>query len=62
MRASRKDHEQDANEERWVTVGGALGWQAGGALHEDATSRMFTYTRAEAEIVIAATAALLRLV
>ncbi|MEU9396827.1 hypothetical protein AB0D86_43400 [Streptomyces sp. NPDC048324] len=48
-------------EERWAWIRAALEDQASGALHKDAVTKTFTYSRAEAETMIAMAAALLRL-
>ncbi|KOV35774.1 hypothetical protein ADK60_08730 [Streptomyces sp. XY431] len=58
----RKDKEQRTQDERWAWIRSALADQASGALHKDATTKTFTYTRAEAEVLVAMTTALLRLV
>ncbi|MEV6115971.1 hypothetical protein AB0L59_26575 [Streptomyces sp. NPDC052109] len=47
-------------EERWAWIRAALEDQASGALHKDAVTKTFNYSRAEAETMIVA-AALLRL-
>ncbi|MEU6987312.1 hypothetical protein ABZ946_28420 [Streptomyces sp. NPDC046324] len=60
--SSKKQPDQLTKEERWAATGKALERQASGALHKDAVTKTFTYTREEAETMIAATAALLRLV
>ncbi|MFE5940547.1 hypothetical protein ACFQ69_34930 [Streptomyces sp. NPDC056470] len=60
--SSKKLLEQYTKEERWAATGKALERQASGALHKDAVTKTFTYTREEAETMIAATAALLRLI
>ncbi|MFE9469401.1 hypothetical protein ACFYNW_38505 [Streptomyces virginiae] len=60
--SSKKQLEQYTKEERWAAVGKALERQASGALHKDAITKTFTYTREEVETMIAATAALLRLI
>ncbi|MFH9355366.1 hypothetical protein [Kitasatospora sp. NPDC017646] len=48
-------------DERWALVRSALEDQASGAMHTDPSTKDHTYTHAEAEVLIAATAALLRL-
>ncbi|MFB8242867.1 hypothetical protein ACFC58_40665 [Kitasatospora purpeofusca] len=57
----KKDKGQITAEERWALVRAALEDQASGAMHTDPGTRDHTYSRAEAEVLIAATAALLRL-
>lgn len=46
--------------ERWAWIRAALEDQASGALHKDAVTKPFTYSRTEAEALIAMAAALLR--
>ncbi|MFK3734657.1 hypothetical protein ACI2LJ_30825 [Streptomyces sp. NPDC088090] len=58
----KKLPDQLTKEERWAATAKALERQASGALHKDALTKTFTYTREEAETMIAATAALLRLI
>jgi len=48
-------------EERWSKIRSALEHQAGGALHNHLGTKDHTYTRTEAEVLLAQTAALLRL-
>ncbi|WP_329449231.1 hypothetical protein OG906_41320 (plasmid) [Streptomyces sp. NBC_01426] len=60
--SSKKQFEQYTKEERWAATCKALERQASGALHKDVVTKEFTYTREEAETMIAATAALLRLI
>ncbi|MEV0537588.1 hypothetical protein [Kitasatospora sp. NPDC050463] len=57
----KKDKGQITADERWALVRSALEDQASGAMHTDPGTKDHTYTRAEAEVLIAATAALLRL-
>ncbi|MFJ7078461.1 hypothetical protein [Streptomyces sp. NPDC098781] len=47
--------------ERWAWIRSALEDQASGALHKDAVTREFKYSRTDAETMITAAAALLRL-
>jgi len=46
--------------ERWWRIQDALYGQTSGAMHDDAVTRDFNYSRAEAETLLAMTAALLR--
>ncbi|MFF8535337.1 hypothetical protein ACF07B_25905 [Streptomyces sp. NPDC015532] len=57
----KKDQDQQTADERWARIRADLEHQASGALHTDAGTRHHTYSRGEAETLIAATAALLRL-
>ncbi|MFE6872428.1 hypothetical protein ACFVFS_38525 [Kitasatospora sp. NPDC057692] len=57
-----KSKEQRTQDERWAWIRSALADQASGALHKDTVTKTFTYTRAEAEVLIAMATALLRLV
>ncbi|WP_329266533.1 hypothetical protein [Streptomyces sp. NBC_01451] len=57
-----KDRKQRAQDERWAIIRSAIDDQASGAVHADAVTKTFTYTREQAETLIAMTAALLRLV
>ncbi|WP_042428096.1 hypothetical protein [Streptacidiphilus anmyonensis] len=57
----KKDLDQQTAEERWSKIRSALEHQAGGALHNDLGTKDHTYSRNEAEVLIAQTAALLRL-
>ena len=57
-----KDKKQRTQDERWAWIRSALEDQASGAVHADAVTKNFVYTRDEAEVLIAMTAALLRLV
>jgi hypothetical protein len=58
----RKDKQQRTQEERWAWIRAGLADQASGATHKDATTKNFHYSRAEAEVLISMTTALLRLV
>ncbi|MEU8776511.1 hypothetical protein [Streptomyces sp. NPDC048606] len=60
--SSKKSPDQLTKEERWAATAKALERQASSALHKDALTKTFIYTREEAETMIAATAALLRLI
>jgi hypothetical protein len=53
-----REHTPD---ERWTWIRAALEDQASGALHKDVVTKDFTYSRTEAETLIAMAAALLRL-
>ena len=57
-----KDKKQRLQDERWAWIRSALDDQASGAVHNDAVTKTFSYTRDDAEVLIAMTAALLRLV
>jgi hypothetical protein len=57
-----KDKKQRTQDERWAWIRSALDDQASGAVHADAVTKNFAYTRDEAEVLIAMTAALLRMV
>lgn len=57
-----KERKQRLQDERWAWIRSALDDQASGAVHNDAVTKTFSYTREEAEVLIAMTAALLRLV
>lgn len=59
---SKKLKEQRTADERWAWIRSAVADQASGALHIDAGTKDYAYTRAEAETVIAIAAALLRIV
>lgn len=56
-----KPAREQAPDERWARIRAALEDQASGALHKDAVTKTFTYSRTEAETLIAMAAALLRL-
>ncbi|MFE7580037.1 hypothetical protein ACFU5Y_00540 [Streptomyces gardneri] len=56
----RKEARQCSQTERWWRILDALYSQTSGAMHNDAITRDFTYSRAEAETLLAMTAALLR--
>lgn len=58
---NKKPKEERTADERWSLVRSALEEQAGGALHKDAGTKGHVYSRIEAETLIAATTALLRL-
>ncbi|PRY35120.1 hypothetical protein [Umezawaea tangerina] len=49
-------------DERWALIRSALEDQASGAMHGDAGTKDYDYSRAEVEVLIAMTAALLRIV
>ncbi|MFF2045558.1 hypothetical protein ACFVVX_34580 [Kitasatospora sp. NPDC058170] len=57
----KKDKGQVTPDERWALVRAALEEQASGAMHVDPGTKDYQYTRVEVEVLIAATAALLRL-
>ncbi|MGA5509462.1 hypothetical protein [Streptomyces umbrinus] len=57
----KKPDKERTPEERWAWIRSALEDQASGALHKDAVTKNFTYSRIEAETLIAMAAALLRL-
>ncbi|MZG13914.1 hypothetical protein GTY44_10480 [Streptomyces sp. SID5914] len=57
-----KQARERLRDERWSWIRAALEDQASGAMHKDAITKAFTYTRAEAETMIAMVAALLRIV
>jgi hypothetical protein len=57
---SRKQGSQCNQTERWWRIQDALYGQTCGALHNDAVTKSFKYDRAEAETLLAMTAALLR--
>jgi len=58
---AKKEKGQITTEERWALIRSALEDQASGAMHTDPGTKDHTYTRTEAEVLIAATASLLRL-
>lgn len=58
----KKLKDQRTQDERWAWIRSALADQTSGALHKDTITKTFTYERAEAEVLIAMTTALLRLV
>lgn len=60
--APSKDKKQRTQDERWAWIRSALDDQASGAVHADTVTKTFIYTRDEAEVLIAMTAALLRIV
>ncbi|MER5570494.1 hypothetical protein ABT083_30545 [Streptomyces goshikiensis] len=62
MPSGKKLKTQFTQHERWAAVRKTLEDQASGALHKDAITKAFSYTRTEAETVIAMAAALLRLI
>ena len=55
----KKEKEQRTADERWAWIRSALEEQAGGAMHVDAGTRDYKYSRIEVETLIAMTAALL---
>jgi hypothetical protein len=55
----RKDRPDRTVDERWALIRSAMEDQASGAMHVDPGTRDYVYTRAEAEALIAMTAALL---
>jgi hypothetical protein len=55
----RKDRDERTADERWACIRSALEDQASGALHGDAGTKDYSYSRAEAEALIGMTAALL---
>ena len=57
-----KPQKERLQDERWAWIRSALDDQASGAVHNDAVTKAFSYTREEAEVLIAMTAALLSLV
>ena len=57
----KKAIDEQTAQERWSVVRSGLEHQAGGALHNDLGTQDYTYSRTEAEVLIAQTAALLRL-
>ena len=57
----KKDQDQQTAGERWARIRADLEHQASGALHTDSGTKNHKYSRAEGETLIAATAALLRL-
>ncbi|MBC3844653.1 hypothetical protein GXW82_44110 [Streptacidiphilus sp. 4-A2] len=57
----KKDIDQQTADERWSTIRAGMEHQAGGALHNDLGTKDYIYSRTEAEVLIAQTAALLRL-
>ncbi|WP_042401997.1 hypothetical protein [Streptacidiphilus carbonis] len=59
--ANSKAKDQLTAAERWSKVRSALEHQASGALHRDSGTKGCAYSRTEAEVLIAQTAALLRL-
>ncbi|MFD5891975.1 hypothetical protein ACFWHQ_39345 [Streptomyces sp. NPDC060334] len=61
MPSSKKLKNQFTQAERWAAIRKALEDQTSGALHKDAVTKTFSYTRTEVETVIAMAAALLRL-
>ncbi|MFD9374136.1 hypothetical protein ACFWBH_01130 [Streptomyces sp. NPDC059999] len=56
----RKDPRQCTQTERWWRIQDALYSQTSGAMHNDAVTKDFDYSRAEAETLLSMTAALLR--
>lgn len=58
----KKERDQRTPGERWAWIRSALEDQASGALHRDAGTRDYKYSRVEAETLIAMATALLRLV
>ncbi|TLQ38965.1 hypothetical protein [Streptomyces marianii] len=58
----KKPKEQRLQDERWAWIRAGLEDQTSGAVHADAVTRHFSYTRAEVETMIAMVTALLRLV
>ncbi len=58
----KKDKHDRTADERWAWIRSALEDQASGALHEDAGTKDYTYSRAEVEALIGMTAALLSIV
>ncbi|UXY24939.1 hypothetical protein N8I84_41600 (plasmid) [Streptomyces cynarae] len=56
-----KPSRERTQDERWAWIRAALEDQASGALHKDAVTKTFKYSRTEAETTIAMAAALLRL-
>lgn len=57
-----KSKQERTADERWAWIRAALEDQASGAMHEDAGTKGYTYSRAEAEALIAMTGALLSIV
>lgn len=57
---TKKLAEQCSQSERWWRIQAALYSQTSGAMHNDAITRDFQYSRAEAETILAMTSALLR--
>lgn len=62
MPATSKLKDQRTQDERWAWIRKALEDQTSGALHKDAVTKAFSYSRTEAETMLAMVAALLRLV
>lgn len=58
----KKDKHDRTADERWAWIRSALEDQASGALHGDAGTKDYTYSRAEVETLIGMTAALLNIV
>jgi hypothetical protein len=58
----RKDKHDRTADERWAWIRSALEDQASGALHRDAGTKDYSYSRTEVETLIGMTAALLRIV
>ncbi|WP_163014027.1 hypothetical protein [Streptomyces sp. S1] len=58
--SARKEARLCSQAERWWRIQDALYSQTSGAMHNDAITRGFVYSRAEAETLLAMTAALLR--
>jgi hypothetical protein len=56
--APGKDKKERTPDERWALIRSAMEDQASGAVHEDAGTRNYQYSRTEVEALIAATAAL----
>jgi hypothetical protein len=56
----KKDKKDLTADERWALIRAAMEDQASGAMHVDPGTSNYTYTRTEAETLIAMTAALLR--
>ncbi|MGW0552464.1 hypothetical protein [Streptomyces altiplanensis] len=57
----KKDDRERTVDERWAAIRKAVEDQASGSLHKDGVTRNFTYSRTDAETLIAMAAALLRL-
>jgi hypothetical protein len=58
----KKERDQRTPDERWAWIRSGLADQASGALHRGAGTKDYTYSRAEAEVLIAMATALLSLV
>lgn len=58
----KKDKQQCTADERWALIRSALEDQASGAMHTDAGTKDYKYSRHEVEALIALTAALLTVV